>query len=137
MKLFRNGAIQMTGCKCMGDCVNALEKVCKEFQIIKGIIDPKTLKKVIPKYFSKNIDAIDINKIINTRIQMINSNFNIGFKIDREALYLKLKNKSIECSFEPMVHACVDVKYHYVSKKDNNEEKKISIFVTVCFRTCI
>merc|ERR1711933_437970 len=99
----------MTGCKCMEDCVNAMEKICKEFQTVKGIIDPKTLKKVIPKYFSKNLDQIQMDKIINIRIQMINSNFNIGFKIDREALYSKLKSKSIECSFEPMVHACVDI----------------------------
>ena len=53
---------------------------------------------------------------------MINSNFNIGFNIDREKLFEKLILNNYECTYDPIIHACVNLKYTIKSKK-------ISIFI--------
>ena len=54
---------------------------------------------------------------------MINSNFNIGFKVDRDKLYDLIHTKNIaECSYDPIIHACVNIKYEC-------DKKTVSIFV--------
>ena len=44
-------------------------------------------------------------------IRMINTNFNIGFQINREKLYQLLIENGFDVSFDPIVHACVNIKY--------------------------
>jgi TATA-box binding protein (TBP) (component of TFIID and TFIIIB) len=56
---------------------------------------------------------------------MINTNFNGLFQINREKLHELLKNKDFDVTFDPIIHACVNIKYH--SSKFLN--KTISIFV--------
>jgi len=120
VKLFENGSVQMTGCICIEDCTYILEQLCEEFKKVKGIIEGN---KIIPKQFVKNIDALDINNVQDIKIVMINSNYKIGFCIDRMELYKALLLDNIDCTFEPCVHACVNIKYPY---DDNNT---ISIFI--------
>ena len=53
-------------------------------------------KKVIEKPFTSNINKTKIEKITKFRIVMINSNFDLGYKIDREELYLITKKKTFQ-----------------------------------------
>ena len=57
-------------------------------------------------------------------IRMINTNFNIGFQINRDKLHQLLLTHGYDASFDPIIHACVNVKYNI---KQLN--KTISIFV--------
>jgi len=99
IKLFLNGSIQITGCKSIRNAVNALKVLFSEL---------------------KN-DLYTLNKIHDLRVVMINSNFNIGFKIDRMRLFNLIKEKYI-CNYDPTIHACVDIKLECT-------DKVVSIFV--------
>ena len=58
------------------------------------------------------------------QIRMINTNFNIGFQINRNKLYQLLIEHGYDVSFDPIIHACVNIKYNI---KQLN--KTVSIFV--------
>lgn len=122
VKVFKNGAIQMTGCKSFSDFEQALLIVCNELKKKKAIYNKKT-KTIEKRYFVTNYDSIDPKKISNFKIRMINSNFNVGFLIDREKLYELLLKSNTRCTYEPCIHACVNIKYLYKNKE------VISIFV--------
>jgi len=112
VKLFRNGSIQMTGCKSIDDCISSMIKLCKEFKKVKGIINKKDMRTIKPVHFVSDVSKSSIEDIKDICIRMINSNFNIGFKIDRPALHQVLLLKGIECIYEPCVHACVNIKFN-------------------------
>jgi hypothetical protein len=122
IKLFSNGSIQMTGCKNIENSFNALNNLFGELKKTKAIYDPKQ-KKIIEKPFVDNISKLSLEKIDKIKIAMINSNFNIGFKIDRDKLYDLLQSKGYtECTYDPIIHACVNIKY-------DSDGKAVSIFV--------
>ncbi len=121
VKLFKNGAIQMTGCVSVENCVDVLTTLCNELKKVKAVLDT-SMKKIIPKPFITNPNNVDILKVNGLKIRMINSNFNIGFNIDRELLYEIFLKKDVECTYEPCVHACVNIKYNY------DTSNKVSIF---------
>ena len=123
VKIFKNGSIQMTGCKSIQGCINVLKIVCKDFSVVKAIIDPETISKVILKPFIDKPSEMNIDRIYDFKVCMINSGFNIGFKIDREELYSILTEQQIECTCNLDSHACVNIKYNYKNRK------KVSIFV--------
>ena len=122
-KIFKNGSIQMTGCKSIPGCIDVLNIICKEFAKMKAIIDPDSLAKIILKPFVSNAEAMSLDKINDLKICMINSGFNIGFCIDREELYKVLSDANVECKCDLDNHACVNIKYNY------KDRKKVSIFV--------
>jgi len=70
------------------------------------------------------IERLDIKKINSFNIEMINTNFNMDFQINREKLYQLLKDDGYDVIFDPITHACVNIKYQI-----NNKKKIISIFV--------
>lgn len=122
VKLFKNGSIQMTGCKGVLNFIEVLEKICFELTKKKGVLDMN--KNCIElKPFATNPKNLRTENVKDVNIRMINSNFNLNFHVDRERLYTLLLSKGIECTFEPCVHAAVNIKYHY--KKD----ERVSIFV--------
>lgn len=121
-KIFKNGSIQMTGCKSLDHCLDALNILCRELHCIKAVYNQKE-KKIIRKPFITDPENLDINKIQNFKIRMINSNFDIGFLIDRLELFKLLTKKNITCTYEPCIHACVNIKYNYKNKDT------ISVFV--------
>lgn len=123
VKLFRNGSVQMTGCKSLENFIDVIKKLSVELKKVRMILNRKTMKSFIEKPFITNPENVDINSVYDVKIGMINCGFDIGFSVDRSNLYATLLKQDIECKFEPCVHACVDVKYYY--KKD----KRISIFV--------
>lgn len=121
VKLFSNGSIQMTGCKTVSHAIEAMEKIFVQLRKVKALVDYKK-NKIIEKPFVTNTESVDINHIKNMRIVMINSNFDMHFHIDRLKLYNLLTQQNYECRFDPINHACVNIKYE-------NDEKAISIFV--------
>ena len=121
VKLFKNGSIQMSGCKKIESINIALNKLIERLQVIKAKIENKT---IVEKKFVENIDKLGV---YDFKIDMINSNYAVNMVINRERLYNILLDKKIRCRYEPCIHACVTIKY--IPKEDNEVEKVISIFV--------
>jgi TATA-box binding protein (TBP) (component of TFIID and TFIIIB) len=121
IKLFINGSIQMTGCKSIEGAYEALDKLFRELRIEKGILN-HSLNKIEDKPFATNITNLTLEKITDFKIAMINSNFNIGFNIDRDKLYNIMTLEGKDCTFDPLNHAGVITRYEHA-------DKSISIFV--------
>jgi len=113
IKLFKNGSMQITGCRHFQDFINIITILCKELKVNKGIIDPKTMKKIIAKPFVSNCENICVSKIQNFSINMINSDFDAKMKIDRKKFYDLLIKQNVECRYEPNKHAAINIKYKY------------------------
>ena len=118
IKLFKNGSVQMSGCKSIRDCNKVLHKLIINLQKEYGVIENN---QIVDKPFVNNKDKINVN---NFKITMINSNFNINYLINRESLYNILLSKKTTCRYEPCIHACVNIKY-----TTSEAPKPVSIFV--------
>ena len=123
IKLFINGSIQMTGCKYLDNINKSLEILFNKFKIRKAILNNNM--EFIEKPFVNDITNLDIKNVKRFNIQMINTNFNILFQINRSKLFQLLLENNIDVSFDPIIHACVNIKYNLI----NNPNKSISIFV--------
>ncbi len=123
VKLFINGSIQMTGCKHLDNIKNSLEILFNKLKITKVILDRNM--EYIEKPFVQDTSLLDIKNVNKFYIQMINTNFNIQFHINRSKLFQLLLNNNIDASFDPIIHACVNIKYYLNTIKP----KTISIFV--------
>jgi TATA-box binding protein (TBP) (component of TFIID and TFIIIB) len=131
IKVFKNGSLQMTGCKDMDDFNNVTMTL---IDILKRGKDIKLKNSLKPTH----IDFIDSPKKIginDVKIRMINSNFKLDYKVDRKKLARLLKKNHrqstkdkeigyVECKYEPTGgHSCVNIKYKY------DDKNKPSIFV--------
>ena len=123
VKLFINGSIQMTGCKHLDNIRNSLEVLFNKLKITKVILDRNM--EYIEKPFVLETSLLDIHNVYKFYIQMINTNFNIQFHINRSKLFQLLLDNNIDASFDPIIHACVNIKYYL----NNTKPKTISIFV--------
>jgi TATA-box binding protein (TBP) (component of TFIID and TFIIIB) len=121
LKLFKNGSIQMSGCKSLKNINIVLNKLLFKLNQVKAKVEEG---KIIEKRFVDSLDPIAIHSF---KIDMINSNYKVNIQIDRAKLYNLLIKKKIKCSFEPCIRACVIIKH--TPDDNNNEEKEISIFV--------
>ena len=121
IKLFKNGSIQMSGCKKVEWVNIALNKILYRLKEIKGKIEDNKIKKI---QFVDDIDKLSIN---NFKIDMINSNYKVNLVINREKFYKLLIKKKIKATFEPSIRACVIVKF--TPEKENENQKEISIFI--------
>jgi|SaaInlStandDraft_1057018.scaffolds.fasta_scaffold05971_10 hypothetical protein len=106
MKIFKNSSISMVGCKIREDGLG----VCK-------ILEKYILSQ--PKLFTSE-NKKKIFSIKGFETTMVNSNYSIGFKVDRARLFDFL-NK--ECSFlfssyDPAVYAAVKIGFYYNSNKE-------------------
>ncbi len=91
VKLFNNGRIQITGLK-------------NENQAVKLV------KKLI-QYF-KDFEVIsDYAELIEDKIVLINSDFDLGFEINREKLHAEIIENDIYSSYEPCIYPGVNIKY--------------------------
>jgi TATA-box binding protein (TBP) (component of TFIID and TFIIIB) len=122
IKIFNNGSVQMTGCKNTIDVIEVLETLCRELKVVRGVMDLDN-SIIVEKPFVTQPEKLSIRFIKDLNIRMINSNFDIGFKINRNALNDILLEEGYETTFEPNVHACVNVKYNY------KDRKRVSVFV--------
>ena len=123
VKLFKNGSIQMTGCKGLENFLEVLMVLCRELKKNKAIINPNTMNDVILKPFLTTPENLGVEKIKSIKVRMINSGLKTGFEIDREKLYNILLRKGVHCTFEPCAHAGVNIKYNYKG------QDTISIFI--------
>ncbi len=123
IKLFINGSIQMTGCKHLDNIKKSLEILFDRLKISKAVLNNSMKFEIKP--FVNDIKNLNINNVTNFKIVMINTNFNILFQINREKLHQLLKDNNFDVTFDPIIHACVNVKFHI----PNTLNKTISIFV--------
>lgn len=93
IKLFNNGKIQLTG-------INKIQEITN---IIQLLIDELSSNDIISKDTS----------ILNYKIVLINSDFDIGFKINREKLYRYMIDNNIFCTYEPCTYPGVNIKYYF------------------------
>jgi len=121
VKLFKNGSIQMSGCKKIIDVNTVINKLIYKLTEIKGKRTPEGIE-----YINFLEDSTKVN-VTNFKIDMINSNYCVNLMIDRSKFYKLLLQKKIEASFEPCIRACVIIKY--LSPFDNPDEKTSSIFI--------
>ena len=121
MKLFRNGSVQMSGCKSIKNINIALNKLISKLKEIKAIMDDGKLNII------EFIDEPNKITVLNFKIDMINSNYQVSMQIDRDKLYNLLIKKKIKSSYEPCIRACVIIKY--VPTVENIEQKEVSVFV--------
>ena len=127
MKLFKNGSIQMSGCKTIEYINIALNKLIFKLKETINIINNNELINIS---FIENND-ITIN---NFKIDMINSNYKVNIQLDREKLHNLLLKKKIKSSYEPCIRACVIIKYkpeyrNYIIDNHINAFKDVSIFI--------
>lgn len=114
LKLFENGTLQITGCRGIDDFNILFTKLINKLEIRKFYLD--NLQNI---NFYENTEKLSIKNIV---IRMINCGFTLNKIINREKLYLLLKENNIKCRYESLIRASVDISYFI-----NN--KKVSIFV--------
>jgi TATA-box binding protein (TBP) (component of TFIID and TFIIIB) len=121
LKLFKNGSVQMSGCKSVENINIVLNKLLYKIKMIKAKIEDG---KIVEKNYIEDIGKL---KVSHFKIDMINSNYKVNMQIDRSKLFSLLLKKKIKSSFEPCIRACVIIKY--IPIVDNDDLKEISIFV--------
>jgi TATA-box binding protein (TBP) (component of TFIID and TFIIIB) len=123
IKIFKNGSLQVCGCKSIDELKTICELIVQKFKVVYGIANFEKGIMIDVPYVS-NPTKLSLENVQNLQVCMINSNFNIDFKIDRQKLYDVLQNsiKNIKVTLDPMRHAPVNMKYEIFGKK-------ISIFV--------
>ena len=100
VKIFNNGKFQMTGVKNIQQGKNVVN-------IIYNFLNNLSLD--IKEKILDNLES----KIKDIEIGMINSDFNVGFKINREILHRLVINRGYYSSFEPSIYPGVNIKYYY------------------------
>jgi TATA-box binding protein (TBP) (component of TFIID and TFIIIB) len=123
VKLFINGSIQMTGCKYLDNITKSLKILFEKLKINKAILNNKMEYVNVP--FVDDVKKLDIKKVNVFNIEMINTNFNGMYQINRNKLFQLLLDSNIDVSFDPIIHASVNVKY----RLKHSPDKAISIFV--------
>lgn len=128
VKLFKNGSIQITGCKNISSVIWILGNLFKKLQELIPKNDNDENKT--PERYAEPYIFLKILDITDLKIAMINSNFDIGFNIDREKLFNLLIADKYECGYDPSRHAGVNIRFK--SQTENNGEIDVhssSIFV--------
>ena len=92
VKLFNNGKIQITG--------------------LKGETQAPKLITELLSYF-KSLDLIEDITLVGYKIVLINSDFSMGYEIDREKLHRDIIHNGLYSSYEPCIYPGVNIKYYY------------------------
>lgn len=121
MKLFKNGSVQMSGCKTIEGINIVLNKLIVKLKEVRAKIENG---KIIEKRYIEDFDKITVKSF---KIDMINSNYQVNMQIDRAKLYDLLTKKKIKSTYEPCIRACVIIKF--VPEMDNELLKEVSIFI--------
>jgi TATA-box binding protein (TBP) (component of TFIID and TFIIIB) len=118
VKIFLNGSIQIAGSKSIEQINKSIECLLK---ILKKRYFVESLNEEIHLVESYNFAIKDF------KINMINSNFYVNYKINIENLYPLITKKGVKARFEPLSHRCVNIKF--VPDTNKETDKPISIFV--------
>lgn len=117
-KIFTNGAVQIAGIKNVHEGNIAINSLVQRLSEVIGVFN-ESLNCIEEVRFIES----DI-KLSNLKINLINVNFEVDFKINRDDLYKILLAERQECYYERCKHAAVSIKYSTTDKK-----KPISVFV--------
>jgi TATA-box binding protein (TBP) (component of TFIID and TFIIIB) len=118
VKLFKNGSIQMTGCKELSDANIAINKLIMKLGERLFVKDEDVLSEIT------FVDEPNNLKMSNFKIDLIVSNFGVNYLINKENLYKLLTEKNI-LSRLSVQHSCVNIKH----KIQTEENVFISVFV--------
>jgi len=118
VKLFKNGSIQMTGCKELSDANIAINKLILKLGEKLFIKNDDTLSEIT---FVEEPHNLIMSKF---KIDLIVSNFGVNYLINKESLYKLLTEKNI-LSRLSVQHSCVNIKHKIATEED----VFISIFV--------
>ena len=105
MKIFQNGSISMTGCKIEEDGM-AVTKILEKFFLNK------------PDLFL-NKEAMETFRILDFEITNVNSNYGIGFDVERQRLY-DVFNKNypeLDVAYDPSSYSGVKIRFFYNTMK--------------------
>jgi len=105
VKVFNNGKIQMTGLKNPDQGKGTIDILIKELSKLNNKETP---------IFEGDLNISDYD------IVLINSDFDIKYKVDREKLHRDLINLGIYSSFEPIMYPGVNMKYYFNTAFNNN-----------------
>ena len=100
LKIFNNGRIQMTGLKNESQGINTIK-------IVTDAINQ------LPDFKKESIFKTDQLICPWTKTVLINSDFDMGYKIDREALHRLIIEAGYFSSFESCIYPGVNIKYYY------------------------
>ena len=106
VKLFNNGKIQMTGLKYEGHGTKVLNKLIPYIQELDATNEHKV-------FTHKEITCKPIN------IVLINSDFDIKFKIQRDVLHREILKAGLYSSYEPCIYPGVNIKYYFNSNQND------------------
>ena len=106
VKLFNNGKIQMTGLKYLDHGLKVLEKL---IPIIKSLDSTNELKI----FNHSDISFQPMN------IVLINSDFDIKYKIQRDILHREIVDAGMYSSYEPCIYPGVNIKYFFNSNQSD------------------
>jgi TATA-box binding protein (TBP) (component of TFIID and TFIIIB) len=132
IKVFKNGSLQMTGCKDMDDYHNVTNTL---IEILKSGVKIKRDNRTIKGRLAENPEEIGI---FDTKIRMINSNFKVDYNIDRKKLAELLRINHgfgsndeefgyIQSKYKPAGgHSCVNIKHYY----DEHNHPSVFVFQT-------
>lgn len=102
LKIFNNGKLQMTGLKSIESGKQTIETFIREIS-----------DKNREVYEGEDIEYSDY------KIAMINSDFDIKYKVDRERLHRHVVEMGMCSSYEPTIYPGVNMKYYY--NKNNTD----------------
>lgn len=105
MKVFNNGGIQMTGLKSEEQGLLAIQTFLSEASRLENI--------------SEIFVDTTCPSLIRKKMVMINSDFDIGFQIDREVLHREIIQKGYYSSYEPVIYPGVNIKYYHNTIQNN------------------
>lgn len=99
VKIFNNGRIQMTG----------INNECQGVQTIKTLCDEFNMLSDKEKSFDTEEEIQSVEDLVTV---LINSDFDIGFPIDRESLHRAIVESGYYSSYEPCNYPGVNIKYY-------------------------
>ena len=134
IKIFKNGNIQITGLKYIDQVDDILPIIVDTLRTIYNTITNNIMLAKFDKENKPITDTpFDINNICahNQKIVLINSDYTVGFEINRDKLYRILRDSySMNCRFEPCCYPGVKILYYY------NTDNKLGDGICYCSRPC-
>ena len=141
IKLFKNGSIQMTGSKSL-DQANIALSITLKYLKKKFIDDDGNKIRILSDKETNGKIKSSLLKFSGFKIDMINTNFSLDYKIHLEQFYKKLKEyeekqkekcknlkreyKDKLITYEPDIHAGVNIK---LDREGDKKNKKVTILV--------
>ena len=103
------------------DLINSNKTNCNNNKILSRLLKNKLKEKTLNKLLHINENILKISKY---NITLINSDFYLGFKLNRSKVYNYLLNEcNLFCDYDPCIYQGVLVKYYW----NENKEKQNGI----------